>query len=498
MLTATDPYEANTSNTDETKYSGGNDVCITSDSEQTLFDSNYGVECTVPRDSSSGSDDIDDFYDAAETEFLNFDSFTAGERAFSTRRGARCPILGVGLHHSGEQLYAPYLQRAIPLTDDVIAERRLMMFGQNTNGVASGNHINMWQRLEVAHRLLKPKLLSDMQCFKAANPGATFHDFVTWYGNPTNPLSEDEEDVIPTTAEQRPGDSGNIVDSTRAMDLTRDFWFTTWEEANPIPAIEQGPLFDAESTVEMALDYLENIHPASLLCQVMAVNLCSSYFAIIASTGEALLIGIVSETLLQLRDKIESALFLLSVDATRATGSIGKHFGSRNDSKSRNQSMAADKSSQSDAIMMVSVDALAATSAACEALGQAEVIVSRAASLLYKLDKQYDLIERILREREGTPIVVADHSAQQLLLTCIHKCQNEIPAMIVTGVANKILPARREYMLQNMDNDNPCQLCVRYNDEGIKVINNDSTANGQQVDMGGMILALAMTTNDIS
>eukprot|EP00957_Ditylum_brightwellii_P159670 12153401-Ditylum_brightwellii.AAC.1 len=43
------------------------------------------------------------------------------------RRGARCPVHGVNLIASGDQLYAPYLQRNTPLTDDVLLQRRVML-----------------------------------------------------------------------------------------------------------------------------------------------------------------------------------------------------------------------------------------------------------------------------------------------------------------------------------------------------------------------------------
>ena len=32
-----------------------------------------------------------------------------------------------------------------------------------------------------------------MSVFKAANPGAVFQDFITWYGNPENPLEQFED-----------------------------------------------------------------------------------------------------------------------------------------------------------------------------------------------------------------------------------------------------------------------------------------------------------------
>ena len=64
----------------------------------------------------------------------------------------------------------------MPLTDDVIAQRRLMMSRQKSVKASA----TIKHRIEVAQRLQHPKLLSDMQAFKAANPGAVFEDFVGW------------------------------------------------------------------------------------------------------------------------------------------------------------------------------------------------------------------------------------------------------------------------------------------------------------------------------
>lgn len=94
----------------------------------------------------------------------------------TARKGARCPVLGASLSKTGDQLYAPYLQRPYPLTDDVIAQRQIMMRRQK--GAKASATIK--QRIEIAQRLQRPKLLSDMQAFKAANPGAVFQDFVGW------------------------------------------------------------------------------------------------------------------------------------------------------------------------------------------------------------------------------------------------------------------------------------------------------------------------------
>ena len=65
-------------------------------------------------------------------------------------------------------------------------QKKFMGFGENTERRPS-----IKSRIAVAQRLQRPKLLSDMSSFKAANHGAVFEDFVRWYGNPDNPLNEE-------------------------------------------------------------------------------------------------------------------------------------------------------------------------------------------------------------------------------------------------------------------------------------------------------------------
>lgn len=84
------------------------------------------------------------------------------------RKGARYPIMGSNLVATGEQLFAPYLQRPYPLTDDVVAERRMMLARHLQPSLNNQQGID--KQLEVSYRLQKPKLLSDMSAFKAANP----------------------------------------------------------------------------------------------------------------------------------------------------------------------------------------------------------------------------------------------------------------------------------------------------------------------------------------
>jgi Rab3 GTPase-activating protein catalytic subunit len=133
----------------------------------------------LPDEPFSRREGDDSTYRTTKSMYFDADEgsmFSASSEKPTGRRGARCPVHGVNLVKTGDQVYAPYLQRPFPLTDDLIAQRQMMM--QRQKGAKSSSTLR--QRIEIAQRLQRPKLLSDMQAFKAANPGAVFQDFVSW------------------------------------------------------------------------------------------------------------------------------------------------------------------------------------------------------------------------------------------------------------------------------------------------------------------------------
>lgn len=623
---------------------------------------------------SQGTASDDEFFDAEEGEserrddpLPTIEETTAVLRqstSFMTkdgeRKGFRCPVQGAVLSN-GEQLFAPYLQRPAPVTDDIAAERRLLIARQRGGKLTT----SIAQRLEIAHRLVEPKLLSDMQAFKAANPGAVFQDFVSWYGNPSNPLdvyeeteetqsqdlrlgikitsSDDSVEVSlddsgrssssrrrmsrqntspppspggtirrfslsvhgssppPSPGESRrrfsfsslgsqpsstggsrlslsghgnasPGGSlhrfglarrsgsgspgsqrlrvpsnspprspggtrrrlslsrhsgsesqlssrpsmtnsdesppttssgsrrrininlgrsrskdsddssvgsklrarlsqdetsseahsrssrrrrrpsiqqvdamteaatrsklDKAAEAIRALKETRDFWAKTWERARAVPASEQEQLFDTDTTVEMALDYFENLHPATLMCQVLAVNLASSFFVLSSAATPSMSITVVRAAVKNLREKIEAALQALSLDALTAV--TVKHAGEPNSVPST----------------VATVEAISSCERACIALYETEVLVSRATSLLHKLRGDHELVEVILQCAEASAIVIEDGDARTAILQVMAAYQHrphEMPEPLV-----------REYLLRSYDSPLPRQLCVRY------------------------------------
>jgi len=403
------------------------------------------------RSSRSAVTTMSMYYDAEEDNSMSGGNLDTQNEIGVTRKGARCPVHGASLA-SRDQLYAPYLQRPTPLTDDVIAQRRLMLRRQQGTKASS----SVKQRIDVAQRLQRPKLFSDMQAFKAANPGCTFEDFVNWYGNPENPLEGfDEEDRLEGKLPGKDSVGARLdkaAEAIRVLEETRTFWQRTWEQAASIPVVEQERLFDAGATAEMTLDFLETIHPASLLCQIMSVSLASAYFALVVSADDAARLVVVRNALVRLRDNVVRTLSALSIDAT---------FGDRATSSPRQSSTTARS--------LVSIESLTSASQACIALSEAEVQVSRARSLLQKFPKMYRVVDRLMSTPSGTFLSLNDSSEQQSVLAALE------------GMSTAE-PATREYVIRNTNESTPAQLYVKHDMKA------SSTAGGD------LLLALSTTS----
>jgi len=428
------------------------------------------------KESSEANAGDDEFFDAAEGgEYEDLSPPEINNKLFSRLlgddRGRRCPLRGSALNSTGEQVFSPYLQRPLPLTDDVIAERRLMVDQQKHTATKPAALIA--RRLEVARRFQEPKLLSDMQAFKAANPKAVFQDFVSWYGNPVNPLEDllddgTESDTTMTFDARLRLDKA--AEAIKALKDTRELWTDTWNKAEPVPAFKQEPLFDAASTVELALDYLETLHPATLLCQIMAVNLSSAYFVLTSSAGNAANLAIVRQSLSSLREKVENALAHASRDVLTAVTA-----------KSASINNAASVPST-----VASVETIASCERACAAVGETETILARAISLLHKLDGNYELVESVLRRLEGETVNIRSNESKRPILALVAKHQGS------NSIATA-LPGLREYLFRAVDSPIPCQLCVRYDD---KIGNGTSNRSNGTNEAGMLVIALTKVTRE--
>lgn len=272
------------------------------------------------------------------------------------------------------------------------------------------------------------------------------------------------------------------------LNETRDFWTRTWDEASSKPASEQRPLFDISSTVEMAIDFLETMHPAILVNQVMAVNLAVAYFTLIGAAKELGVLrvgGLVQRYFDKLRQNTENALDLLSGDATQSTSASFD-----------------DPRRHDGASSFVSLQVISCCDAACNALSDAEVITARTASLLHKFPEQYDLVERMLQRDPGEEIATSDPEARRYILHAIQNQQEQGKSTSKSSLVHDksstpvVRPALREYVLRNLDDSHPCQLSVRFGDD-LALLNKGKNGGKQKgigtntKNEGGLIIALS-------
>ncbi|KAI3851273.1 hypothetical protein MKX03_002261 [Papaver bracteatum] len=175
------------------------------------------------------------------------------------RLGADHPYEGVRMLETGEPVYAPITQEGPLLTEDLIKETEELVL--RTGSVGAGCS----------------QLLSDMQAFKAANPGCILEDFVRWHSPPdwseTNPDEEVKDCSDGGDATSRRG-----YLSTR-MQKEGNLWHELWGTSKPLPAVKQAPLFDEELAVEGILSFLEDIAPSELFQQLF-ISILGSAFVI--------------------------------------------------------------------------------------------------------------------------------------------------------------------------------------------------------------------------
>ncbi|KAL5583624.1 hypothetical protein UlMin_016066 [Ulmus minor] len=197
----------------------------------------------VMREGSSNAEELAAFNVASPILYARINT---GELVL--RLGADCPSGDLTMLETGEPVYSPVTQEGPLLTEDLIKENE--EFVLRTGSVGAGCS----------------QLLSDMQAFKAANPGCILEDFVRWHSPPDWTEAEQNNEA------EDPSDDTDIL-STRGQLSSRmqkegNLWRELWETAKPVPAVKQAPLFDEDLAAEGILDVLEEMPPSELFEQL--------------------------------------------------------------------------------------------------------------------------------------------------------------------------------------------------------------------------------------
>ncbi|XP_044596449.1 rab3 GTPase-activating protein catalytic subunit isoform X2 [Cotesia glomerata] len=136
---------------------------------------------------------------------------------------------------TGDALYLPVTQDPVPKTEDQLEEDAQLMMQLGTDKQGS----------EMRARLMSASLLSDMESFKAANPGSELEDFIRWY-SPRDWIEEEGTD-------QWGQINGHL---SPRMKIPNNPWATTWNSAQPVPAHRQKRLFDDTKEAEKTIQFL--------------------------------------------------------------------------------------------------------------------------------------------------------------------------------------------------------------------------------------------------
>ncbi|VDM56071.1 unnamed protein product [Angiostrongylus costaricensis] len=134
-----------------------------------------------------------------------------------------------------------------PMTEDMVEE-----FSRYLSSLDDGES-RVQAQLDV--------LSSDMQAFKAANPKCCIEDFIRWH----SPKDWDEEKEC----------------LSERMQLQDNAWVKCWNEAMPIPVVNQTRLFNESKVAEEILSMLENANVQQMVELLLPVLFTSAVLQVI-------------------------------------------------------------------------------------------------------------------------------------------------------------------------------------------------------------------------
>lgn len=209
---------------------------------------NCCIERKIARESSSNASTSDTTEGSSDDDDVFFDcDETVGEEGGAKKKVKHSlwnqPVGRLGrfgefkLIKTGEPFYIPITQDPVPKTEDQLEEDTevLLKLGSDAEGS------------KLRAKMMSALLLSDMESFKAANPGAVLEDFIRWY----SPRDWVEDPGVDEWGQPK----GHL--SSR-MCLSDNTWEQVWETARPVPANRQRRLFDDTREAEKILHFLDS------------------------------------------------------------------------------------------------------------------------------------------------------------------------------------------------------------------------------------------------
>ncbi|KAG9063778.1 Rab3 GTPase-activating protein catalytic subunit [Linnemannia hyalina] len=163
--------------------------------------------------------------------------------------GGLKPLKDLKLLETGAPLMIPKLQEPGYMTEDMIQQQEELFetLGSSSDGA------------KMRAKMQSTQLISDMEAFKAANPGCVLGDFIRWHS--PKDWAEDKRQMS-----ARMADAGN-------------YWQELWANSKRIPVGRQTPLFNYNQEAAKVLYYLDSLSGDQLF-----LNLLPSMFLLAYDT----------------------------------------------------------------------------------------------------------------------------------------------------------------------------------------------------------------------
>jgi len=158
------------------------------------------------------------------------------------------------LNHPDVPVYVPITQDRSPMTEDMLEKH-----AEYLASIPGEDRVKA--QLDT--------LSSDMQAFKAANPGCCLEDFVRWH-SPRDYIEEEDG-------------TGHLSDR---MSMSDNVWKTTWNNAKPIAVAHQSSLFNETKEAEQIFYMFSYIKISELFKLVMPVALVTCISRLLEESEE--------------------------------------------------------------------------------------------------------------------------------------------------------------------------------------------------------------------
>ena len=190
-------------------------------------------------------DDEDEFFDCPEDEPESTTDADKPEGQLEVFTDSSKNVVYL-LEKPNRPIYIPVTQDPAPMTEDHHYRQMQTLAAMSNNP----------EDVKLKIRLQSSGLLSDMEAFKAANPGATFEDFIRWH-SPRDWIELDTEDHEKTSKGSNKKAVPRFGLSRRMREST--MWGEIWELARQVPISRQKRLFDYTKEAEGILHWLQNV-----------------------------------------------------------------------------------------------------------------------------------------------------------------------------------------------------------------------------------------------